>query len=140
MVDVLTPTQRSRNMSAIRSKNTRPELVVRRIVHAMGFRYRLHRADLPGRPDIVLARLSCVIFVHGCYWHMHNCRFGRVVAKTNAEFWRVKRQSNVIRDRHNLQKLRRAGWQPIIVWECSLRNTQRLSERLWSTLSKIREK
>jgi DNA mismatch endonuclease (patch repair protein) len=117
-------------MSAIRSKNTRPKLVVRRLVHAMGFRFRLHRSDLPGKPDLVFPRLRRVILVHGCYWHMHRCRYGRVVAKTNEEFWRTKRASNVTRDRRNLRELRRAGWSPLVVWECWIRDGSALQQRI----------
>ncbi len=84
MVDDLTPEQRSYCMSRIRSKDTKPEIIVRKLIHSMGFRFRLHRKDLPGKPDIVLPRLKKVIFVHGCFWHKHNCRFGRVKPKTNA--------------------------------------------------------
>ena len=81
-------------MAAIKGRNTKPELAVRRLVHAMGYRFRLHRKDLPGKPDLVLPRLGKVIFVHGCFWHMHSCRYGQVTPKTNAEFWQAKRDGN----------------------------------------------
>ena len=87
MADVLTPEQRQRCMSAIKSKDTKPEMVVRRMVHAMGFRYSLHKKQLPGKPDLVFTRLRKIIFVHGCFWHMHNCRYGKVKPKTKAVTW-----------------------------------------------------
>jgi len=118
MPDVLSPEQRHRNMSAIRGTNTKPELVVRKLVREFGCRYRLNKVDLPGKPDIVLSRHSKVIFVHGCFWHMHCCRYGRVRPATNAVFWSEKRESNVKRDRRVVRALRRAGWRVLIVWEC----------------------
>lgn len=118
MADVLTPEQRRRCMSAIRGKDTKPEMVVRRLVHAMGFRYRLHQKSLPGKPDLVFSRLKRVIFVHGCFWHMHRCRYGRVVPRTNAEFWREKREGNVERDKQTQRELRRRDWEVLVVWEC----------------------
>ncbi|MEZ6123351.1 MAG: DNA mismatch endonuclease Vsr [Planctomycetaceae bacterium] len=118
MTDVHSPEQRSWNMSRIRAKDTRPELIVRSIVHRMGYRFRLHRRDLAGKPDLVLPRHNSIIFVHGCFWHMHSCRFGRVAPKTNAEFWQTKRSGNVHRDRRNLRELRKAGWKVLVVWEC----------------------
>jgi DNA mismatch endonuclease (patch repair protein) len=123
MPDVLTPEQRSYNMSRIRSKNTSPEMFVRRLVHGMGFRYRLHSKHLPGRPDLVFASKRRVIFVHGCYWHMHDCRWGRVMPATNAVFWREKRKANVERDRKNMERLTADGWKVLVVWECSVRDT-----------------
>lgn len=137
MVDVLTPDQRQRCMSAIRGKNTKPEMLVRHLVHAMGFRYRLHGRDLPGRPDLVFPRLRKVIFVHGCFWHMHRCRYGQVVPATNAEFWRKKREGNVERDKRTRRELRRLGWGILTVWECQTRPKRRewLLERLNSFLS-----
>jgi len=130
MTDVLTPEQRHRNMVAIRGKDSKPEIVVRKLVHRMGFRFRLHRSDLPGKPDIVLPRHGAVIFVHGCFWHMHSCRYGKVVPKTNASFWKAKRESNVARDRRNMRKLRRDGWKVLVIWECQTRNLCRLTARL----------
>ena len=130
MVDVLTRAQRSFNMSRIRSKNTSPEMFVRRLVHALGFRYRLHGARLPGRPDLVFASRRKVIFVHGCYWHMHACPWGRVTPKTNAAFWQTKRTSNVERDRRTLRELRRLGWCVLVIWECKLRKPGHLQRRI----------
>jgi len=130
MTDVLTPQQRSFNMSRIKSRDTKPERIVRSIVHALGYRYRLHKPDLPGKPDLVLVRHRKVIDVHGCFFHMHHCRYGNVVPVTNAMFWRTKRLSNVERDRRNLRALRRKGWKVMIVWECETRRPDRLVKRL----------
>jgi len=124
MVDVHTSQQRSFNMSRIRGKDTKPELIVRSLVHQLGFRFRLHRKDLPGKPDLVLPRLRKVIFVHGCFWHRHRCRYGRVQPKTNAEFWHAKLMGNVERDRRNRKALRKAGWQVLEVWECWTRDPE----------------
>lgn len=118
MTDVLTPEQRSFNMSRIKGRNTKPEMVVRSLVHGMGFRYRLHRKDLPGKPDLVFSSRMKIIFVHGCFWHMHDCPYGRVKPKTNSEFWESKRRGNVERDLKNITTLKEQGWQTLIVWEC----------------------
>ena len=133
MTDVHTPEQRSRNMAAIRYKNTKPEIVVRRMLCEMGLRYRLHRKDLPGRPDVVMPGRRTAIFVHGCFFHMHKCRYGRVVPATNAEFWQMKRSGNAARDRRNTRHLRKLGWNVLTVWECETKHPENLRGRL-STL------
>jgi DNA mismatch endonuclease (patch repair protein) len=130
MADVLTPQQRSFNMSRIRSRDTRPEMVVRSIVHRLGFRYRLHKKDLPGKPDLVLVRHRKIIDVHGCFFHMHNCPYGKVVPATNAEFWRTKRESNLNRDRRNVKLLKKGGWRVLVVWECQTRHPEILEKTL----------
>ena len=130
MTDVLTGEQRSFNMSRIRNRDTKPEKVVRSVIHNLGYRYRLHKPDLPGRPDIVLVRHRKVIDVHGCFFHMHDCKYGSVVPVTNEEFWRTKRLSNVERDRRNIRELRRAGWKVLIVWECETRNVAKVAKRI----------
>ena len=137
MSDVLTPEQRRRCMSAIRGKDTKPELVVRRMAHALGYRFRLHRKDLPGTPDLVFPRLAKVIFVHGCFWHLHRCPYGRVVAKTNPEFWRRKREGNAQRDRRTRRKLHELGWKVLVIWECQTKpaHSGRLLSRISSFLS-----
>jgi DNA mismatch endonuclease, patch repair protein len=135
VTDVHTAEQRSRNMAAIRNKDTTPELRVRRALHAMGFRYRLHSRDLPGKPDLVLARYNTVVFVHGCFWHMHRCHYGRPKPATNASFWEQKRYGNVERDRRNRQALQAAGWRDFVVWECETRDPEKLLQRL----GKLRE-
>lgn len=111
------------------------KIAVRSFVHRMGYRYALHRKDLPGHPDLVLTRHRKIIFVHGCFWHMHKCRYGRVTPATNTEFWRTKRQGNVARDRRNLRKLRRQGWQVLVVWECQTRQPEKLMGKLARFLS-----
>jgi DNA mismatch endonuclease, patch repair protein len=126
VVDVHTTEQRSRNMAAIKARNSRPEMRVRSLLHALGYRYRLHRKDLPGRPDIVLAKHRTVIFVHGCFWHCHDCRWGSVVPKTRAEFWREKRAGNVARDEKHKAALMAEGWKVLTVWECETRSEKEL--------------
>jgi DNA mismatch endonuclease, patch repair protein len=119
-MDRISPEARSRNMSRIRSADTKPEMTVRRLVHAMGFRYRLHVRDLPGRPDLVFQRLRKAIFVHGCFWHRHRCANGRSIPATRSEFWTAKFRSNVDRDRRTRRQLKAAGWQVLTVWECEV--------------------
>lgn len=118
MADVLTQEQRRLNMSRIRGKNTRPELIVRSIVHRMGYRYALHKKNLPGKPDLVFSCRRKIIFLNGCFFHMHDCRYGRVKPRTNTEFWQTKRLSNVTRDKKNLLALKNAGWEVLTIWEC----------------------
>lgn len=125
-------------MSRIRSRNTRPELVVRSIVHRMGYRYRLHKNDLPGKPDLALVRHRKIINVHGCFFHMHDCRYGSVVPRTNAEFWKTKRLSNVERDRRSQAALEANGWQVLVVWECETRKTDMLTKRIARFLGRQR--
>ena len=129
-MDVHTKKQRSFNMSRIRGKDTKPEMVVRSMVHRMGFRYRLHQKNLPGKPDIVLTRHRKIIMVHGCFWHMHNCRYGRVVPKTNAKFWQEKRAATVARDKRNLRQLRKDGWKVLTIWECQIKKSKALINRI----------
>ena len=114
--------QRSRNMSAIKSKNTKPEIVVRKILHSMGYRFRLHGKDLPGSPDIILPKYKTVIFVHGCFWHRHeNCKYAST-PKTRQEFWEAKFRENINRDKLNQENLSSKGWKIIIVWECEIKD------------------
>ena len=114
--------QRSRNMSAIKSKNTKPEIAVRKLLHSMGYRFRLHRKDLPGSPDIVLPKYKTVIFVHGCFWHRHeNCKYAST-PKTRQEFWNKKFNENINRDKINQENLSSKGWKIIIVWECEIKD------------------
>jgi DNA mismatch endonuclease (patch repair protein) len=134
MTDVHTPEQRSRNMAAIRYKNTKPEIVVRKLLCEMGIRYRLHRSDLPGKPDVVMPGRKTAIFVHGCFFHMHKCRYGRVVPATNAEFWQKKRSGNATRDKRNTKQLRKLGWNVLTVWECETKDAKRVQDRLCSLI------
>ncbi|MCS6921284.1 MAG: DNA mismatch endonuclease Vsr [Elioraea sp.] len=130
MADRLTPEARSRLMATIRGKDTGPELAVRRLLHSMGYRFRLHRRDLPGTPDIVLPSRRKAIFVHGCFWHGHpRCRFATRPA-TRPEFWAEKIARNKRRDRIAAARLRRLGWSVMIVWECGLRSAEDLRARL----------
>jgi DNA mismatch endonuclease, patch repair protein len=129
-MDVHSPTQRSFNMSQIKSRGTKPEMIVRRMVHRMGYRFRLHKADLPGKPDLVLVRHRKIVEVRGCFFHMHPCKYGRVVPASNSKFWNVKRMSNVGRDQRNLKQLRLAGWRVMIVWECQTKDLLLLAKRL----------
>lgn len=130
MGDRISQKHRSWNMSRITSRDTKPELAVRSMLHRLGLRFRIHRTDLPGSPDIVLPRYKTVVFVHGCFWHRHSrCRFA-YSPKSRVKFWREKFERNIVRD-HEAQKLLRAiGWRIIVVWECELRNPNRLANRL----------
>jgi len=131
-MDTLTAEQRSERMGRIHGRNTAPEVVVRRLVSSLGYRYRLHVGRLPGKPDLVFARRRKVIFVHGCFWHRHRhsrCRLARL-PKSRLEFWLPKLEGNSARDKRNLTALRRAGWRTLIVWECQLRNVAGLSRRV----------
>jgi DNA mismatch endonuclease, patch repair protein len=120
MADVVSPEVRSRMMSGIRGKDTRPEMIIRRGLHARGFRYRLHDRRLPGKPDLVFPKYRAVIFVHGCFWHGHNCPFFKW-PKTREAFWRKKIEGNVARDRDAIAQLQMSGWRVKLVWECETR-------------------
>lgn len=127
-----------RCMAAIRGKDTRPEQIVRMIAHRRGCRFRLHAADLPGKPDLVFRSRRALVFVHGCFWHSHACRRGLSTARTNAAFWRLKRRRNRERDKRTLAALRRAGWRVLVIWECHTRNPERLARRLQEFLGEAR--
>lgn len=129
-MDVLTKQQRKQCMSAVRNKDTKPEIVVRKLVHSLGYRYRLHGSNLPGKPDLVLTSKRKVIFVHGCFWHRHSCKKGRSMPLTQKEFWREKLDNNKVRDRRDRRKLKELGWQTMIVWECETRNIEKLTKKL----------
>lgn len=116
-------------MRSVKSRDTSPEIQVRRFVHGLGYRFRLYRRDLPGTPDLVFPRLNCVIFVQGCFWHGHTCARGARIPKQNAEYWRAKIERNRVRDRRNITLLRSLGWQVLIVWECALRQRIMATER-----------
>lgn len=142
MADTLSPAERSVRMSLIRSKDTKPELVVRQAVWAAGYRYRLHAKGLSGKPDLVFPGLNTVVFIHGCYWHAHSCQKGRIPGQ-NSRFWEEKFLSNKARDKRNSQRLRRAGWSVLTVWECSLstERTRKVAiDKLLEALSQRRTK
>ena len=124
MNDSLTPAQRSYTMSRVRSKDTKPEIEVRKIVHGMGYRYRLHRKDLPGKPDMTFPRLKKVIFINGCFWHGHTCKQGKKRAKTNKEYWKNKISGNKKRDIANHKKLKELGWDVLVIWECEIHDEE----------------
>jgi DNA mismatch endonuclease (patch repair protein) len=124
MADTVSPEVRSRMMSGIRGHDTKPEMVIRRALHAAGFRYRLHDRKLPGRPDLVFPGRRAVLFVHGCFWHGHGCHLFRIPA-TRTEFWREKITGNVERDIVSAKKLHSAGWRVGIVWECALKGREK---------------
>lgn len=125
-----TAEQRSRIMRAVKSRDTKPEMAVRRLLHSMGYRYRLHRSGLPGKPDMVFGGRRKVIFVHGCFWHGHDCRRGARTPASNTAYWTTKIARNVARDRETAARLADAGWATLIVWECELREQAALAERL----------
>ena len=130
MTDKITREQRSANMRAVRNRDTKPELIVRRVAHGLGYRFRLHPRGLPGRPDITFPGRHKVIFVHGCFWHHHNgCRRG-TMPRSNVRFWRSKLAGNVRRDAEQLKKLRATGWRVLVVWECETGNDGPLRSRL----------
>lgn len=138
MADVLTEEQRRYCMSRIKGRNTKPEMITRNLVFALGYRYRLHVRKLPGSPDLVFPGRKKVIFVHGCFWHRHNCRYGRVVPQTRKQFWMKKLETNRQRDKKNRAALRKLGWNVLTVWECQTRNTLKL-QKLFETVSKFLE-
>ncbi|MBC7853019.1 MAG: DNA mismatch endonuclease Vsr [Pirellulaceae bacterium] len=129
-MDRLTPAERSKRMSLIRSKNTKPELVVRSISHRLGFRFRLHRRNLPGTPDLVFPRLRKVIDVRGCFWHSHACRRKRSKVRSRVSYWHPKLAANIRRDRRSLRQLKRLGWDVLVIWECQTRDLQTLTETI----------
>lgn len=121
---------RSRTMRAVKSRDTQPEILVRRLVHGMGNRYRLHRADLPGKPDLTFPRLKKIIFVHGCFWHGHDCKRGARAPKENADYWATKISRNKERDVKAQEALRAMGWDVLILWECQLKDHEALNDKL----------
>ena len=135
-MDKLTPEHRSWNMSKIGSANTKPEIIVRSLLHHMGYRFRLHRKDLPGKPDIVLTKYKSVVLVHGCFWHHHEgCKYA-YTPKTRVAFWKEKFRKNVERDRKVRTDLAALGWQVIIIWECELSDLELVKERFERLLPK----
>jgi DNA mismatch endonuclease, patch repair protein len=138
VADVHNPEQRIRNMAAIKGANTKPEMRVRSLLHSLGYRFRLHRKNLPGKPDIVLPKYRAAVFVHGCFWHCHDCRYGKVLPATRAEFWAAKRAGNVLRDRRKQEELEGAGWRVETIWECETRDGGKLRSLLEEMLRRLR--
>lgn len=127
---------RSEIMRRVRSKDTTPELIVRRLIFSLGHRYRLHRSDLPGKPDIVFPSSKKIIFVHGCFWHGHTCKRGARIPKHNREYWEHKISRNIERDKKHLAELKDLGWEVLIVWECETKNLKNLEGKIVEFLSK----
>lgn len=137
-MDKLSPKRRSENMRAIRGKGMKPEMIVRKLIHGMGFRYRLHRKDLPGKPDLVFSSRQKLIQVHGCFWHQHNdpnCKIVRV-PKSNQDYWLKKLERNKSRDKENQSLLQELGWEVMVIWECQTQDANWLKSQLHSFLSK----
>jgi len=133
-MDTLSKEKRSWNMSRIKGKNTRPEIIVRSILHRLGYRFRIHRKDLPGKPDIVLPKYKAVIFVHGCFWHRHKeCKFA-YNPKSREKFWKNKFKENVARDKKDRLNLEKLGWKVHVIWECEVENVERIEKELSSVL------
>ncbi|EBQ9598976.1 DNA mismatch endonuclease Vsr [Salmonella enterica subsp. enterica serovar Carmel] len=122
MADIVDKTTRSKIMSQVRSTNTKPELIIRKGLYEQGFRYRLYRTDLPGKPDLCLAKYKAVIFIHGCQWHWHGCPRSRMPA-TNIDYWKNKIERNIIRDRQHIQQLLNKEWRILIIWECAIKKS-----------------
>ncbi|HKD08272.1 MAG TPA: very short patch repair endonuclease [Bryobacteraceae bacterium] len=128
-MDKLTPDERSALMSRVKAKDSRAEMTVRSLAHRMGFRFRLHAADLPGKPDLVFRGLGKIVFIHGCFWHGHNCRAGKNTPASNLSYWSQKLERNKLRDRRNATRLRRSGWGVMTIWECQAKS-DKLAARL----------
>jgi DNA mismatch endonuclease (patch repair protein) len=129
-MDSVSPEKRSRNMAQVKGKNTKPEKLVRSLLHGMGYRFRLHSKQLPGKPDVVLPKYKAVIFVHGCFWHGHEgCRRATIPA-TRPEFWEQKISGNKERDRRNIAAIEKLGYRCFIVWQCELKDVELLKQRL----------
>ncbi len=134
MADVFSAQERSWIMGRVHSRDTSPERAVRSLAHRLGYRFRLHRRDLPGAPDIVFPARGVVTFVHGCFWHGHGCARGKRVPKTNTGYWRLKISKNKMRDTLNRRRLRKLGWEILILWECQLSNLDRVAKSLVKAL------
>lgn len=138
MADVFSKAKRSEIMSKISGKETKPEILVRKFLFAQGFRYRKNDKRLPGKPDIVLPKCKTVIFVHGCFWHHHNCR-AAALPQTNYEFWKDKMQTNIKRDKKNQRDLKKMDWKVIVIWQCKIKNRDLFEKTMEKTIKKIQE-
>lgn len=137
MADNLTAEQRRKNMTAIKSRHTKPEIIVRSMLHRLGFRFRLHDTKLPGKPDIILPKYKTVIFVHGCFWHQHKGCRRSTIPKSNTDYWIPKLAGNVKRDVQHKADLKKAGWNVAVVWECETKDAEKLEKKLKSIFAKI---
>jgi len=135
-LDNLSKEQRSVNMSRIRSKNTKPEIKFRKKLHSLGYRYSLHKKDLPGKPDLYLKKHNLAIFIHGCFWHQHGCRYS-VIPKSNKKYWELKLKNNTLRDEKNLKKLNQIGVKYEIIWECQIK--QQLEKVVKKMIARIKK-
>jgi len=134
-MDTISPAERSEIMSRVRSKDSRPEMALRKLVFSLGYRYRLHNRALPGCPDLVFSALRKVVFVHGCFWHLHkNCPLARM-PKSRVDFWSSKLELNKTRDEKNVRKLRRLGWRVLTIWECEIARNRRVSDKIMRFLN-----
>ncbi|MBU0680140.1 MAG: DNA mismatch endonuclease Vsr [Proteobacteria bacterium] len=129
-MDKVTPEVRSKIMRKVHSKDTTPEKIVRSLAHRLGYRFRLHQKELPGKPDLTFPRMKKVVFVHGCFWHGHSCKAGQNRPKSNTEYWEKKLTRTQTRDSNNLKDLRGLEWQTIIIWECETKNIKLLTEKI----------
>jgi DNA mismatch endonuclease (patch repair protein) len=128
-MDIMSRQQRSERMSLIRSKNTTPELIVRSLLHRLGYRFRVHKRELPGNPDVVLPSRRCAVFIDGCFWHGHKCSIGHI-PQSNSEYWNEKITRTKLRDLRIRRLLKKEGWRIFVVWECEIKNTKTLTKRL----------
>lgn len=139
MMDIVDASKRSKMMSGIRGKNTKPEMKVRKFLHANGYWFRVHRKELPGKPDILIPKLKVCVFIHGCFWHQHHgCKYA-VMPKTRVEFWRTKLCANNDRDIRNVESLNRLGWTVLVIWECEIKGSTDGLARLLKNLQTIEE-
>jgi len=136
MADVFDPEQRSAVMRAVKSRNTAPEMKVRRAAHALGLRFRLNRADLPGKPDLVFPAKRTALFVHGCFWHGHDCPRGARMPQNNRDYWQAKISRNMARDKASLAALKKLGWTPRVIWECQTRDEAALARLITRQVGK----
>ena len=136
MTDTISAKKRSRNMSKIRSSDTKPEILVRSLLHRLGFRFRKNVKSLPGKPDIVLKKYKSIIFVHGCFWHQHKSCKRATMPSSNINYWKPKLENNVIRDQLHIKKLSSLGWAVLVVWECEIKSLKELKSKLKDFLSK----
>jgi len=139
MPDVFDPEKRSAVMRAVKSRNTAPEMTVRRAAHALGLRFRLGRTDLPGKPDLVFPSRRVALFVHGCFWHGHDCTRGARIPQTNRAYWQAKIARNIARDRTVLGSLRNLGWKPVMIWECETHDADKLARLITQRIGQSRK-